>query len=137
MKKQLNCILLIDDDEPTNFLHTLVAEESGIAERVISVQSGHAALQYLTTEVDGQYPQPDLIFLDINMPRMNGWEFLERYKALEVGQQGGKVVIMLTTSLNPDDEEKAQEIGEINGFLNKPLTVEMIQKVVDQYFPSK
>lgn len=134
MKRKLNCILLIDDDEPTNFLHEMVIQEANCAEKVVAVQSGQAALDYLTSKEDEVHPQPDLIFLDINMPAMNGWEFLEHYKQLDQKQQGRIIVVMLTTSLNPDDKAKADQTVGIDNFMNKPLTVEALSKVIDKYF---
>ncbi|MEQ9403357.1 MAG: response regulator [Cyclobacteriaceae bacterium] len=134
MKKKLNCVLLVDDDESTNFLHELIIKQAGVTEKVIAEQSGASALEYLRSKSDGAYPQPDLIFLDINMPGMNGWEFLEEYKKLDKGQQGKFVVVMLTTSLHPEDEEKAQGMAEIDDFKNKPLTVDMLHEVIEKNF---
>lgn len=130
MKKKLNCILLVDDDSSTNYLHKMVIEEVGCAEKCVAVQSGEAALEYLN-----EHPAPGLIFLDINMPAMNGWEFLEAYQQLDCGKEGTIVVVMLTTSLNPDDKEKARQYGEINGFNNKPLTTEMVGDILHKHFP--
>lgn len=134
MKRKLNCVLLVDDDDATNFLHEMVVRESDITEEVRSVLSADAALEYLASKINGEHPQPDLIFLDINMPRMNGWEFLKHYKELPIGQKGGVVVVMLTTSLNPDDSTKATSIPAIRKFLNKPLTKEMINTVMEEHF---
>lgn len=134
MSNKLNCILLIDDDEATNFVHRMVIKKAGCAEEVVAVPSGQAALEYLTSEKNGQMPKPDLIFLDINMPAMNGWEFLKEYEKLEEAQKGQVVVVMLTTSLNPDDRRNAESIEAISSFENKPLTFEILQTIVDQYF---
>jgi len=135
IKKKLNCILLIDDDEPINFLHKMVIEKSDCAEKVEVKMNGIQALEYLRSEVNGQHPQPDLIFLDINMPAMNGWEFLDEYKKLSENMLAKLVVVMLTTSLNPDDHEKARAFGEIRGFHNKPLNVESLNKILLENFP--
>jgi CheY-like chemotaxis protein len=135
MKKKLNCILLIDDDEATNYIHKIVINKSECAEQVVAMQNGYDALDYLTKTKDGIYPQPDVIFLDINMPGMDGWEFLEEYEKLEDGQKGHIVVVMLTTSLNPDDEKKAKSLGNIKGFKHKPLSAEMIDEVIKEHFP--
>jgi CheY-like chemotaxis protein len=137
MKEKLNTILLIDDNQPTNFFHELVVKKADCAKECIAFQSGIEALEYLKTRVNGDYPQPDLIFLDINMPAMNGWEFLEEYNQLDKNQQGKVVVVMLTTSINPDDKEKASSIVEISGFMNKPLTVEMLNEEIKKHFPEK
>jgi len=134
MKQKLNCILLIDDDKPTNFINEVVIKQLDCAEKIVVVQNGSEALDYLKSKDDGEHPQPDLIFLDINMPAMNGWEFLEKYTELDKKQHGKVVVIMLTTSLNQDDEKKASGIPYINGFKSKPLTPEIMLEVLEEYF---
>ncbi|MDW3209783.1 MAG: response regulator [Reichenbachiella sp.] len=132
--KKLNCILLIDDDEPTNFLNEMIISQLNCTESIVAVQSGREALDYLGSQVDGQFPQPDLILLDINMPGMNGWEFLVKYKNLDESQKGKVIIMMLTTSLNPDDEAKAHGIKDIKSFMRKPLTKEAFIDVLDRYF---
>lgn len=134
MKKKLNCILLIDDDRATNFLHEMVLSEMSVADEIIAVESGMEALKYLTSIEGGKYPQPDLIFLDINMPVMNGWEFLEEYEKLDKSAKARFVLMMLTTSLNPDDHETAKTLPLVSGFLSKPLTPKMVQDVLEENF---
>lgn len=137
MKDKLNCILLVDDDEPTNFLNQMVIEELDITEHIRVAQNGQQALSYLkkTGIGDEQFPLPDLILLDINMPAMNGWEFLQHYSNLPAHQKANVVIVMLTTSLNPDDRAKAQEISDVTGFETKPLTVDKLQALLERYFP--
>ena len=130
MSNRLNCILLIDDDEPTNFLNKLTLEQSGCAQQIRIAQSGHEALDYLRESP----VRPDLIFLDINMPAMDGWEFLERYRGLPPARKADIVLIMLTTSLNPDDEKRTRSIPEVAGFENKPLTQGQLDNLLKKYF---
>lgn len=137
MREKLNTILLIDDDEATNFIHDMVIKQADVTENIVAVQSGKDALNFLTQKLDGEYQKPELIFLDINMPGMNGWEFLEEYNKLDDEQKGGIVTVMLTTSLNPDDEEKAKSINTVKNFLHKPLSTEMIHRVMRENFPDK
>ena len=131
MTKKLNCILFIDDDEPTNFLNKITAEQSGCTDRVEVFQSGQEALDYLS----GPFPSPDLIFLDINMPAMDGWEFLDRYRKLLRTNKADSILVMLTTSQNPDDEFKTREISEVAGFENKPLLEARLEDLLKKYFP--
>lgn len=139
MKQKLNCILFIDDDEPTNFLNEMIIENADCTGHIEIATSGEQALRYLDnnkgTDKSNRYPRPDLIFLDVNMPAMNGWEFLKEYNDLEDEQKGNIVIIMLTTSLNPDDKSKAEETPHISGFENKPLTEEKLAGLLMKYFP--
>lgn len=132
--KKLQTILLIDDDEATNFLHKYILEKEQFAENVVCMKSGQEALNYLTTKTDNNYPQPDLIFLDINMPGMNGWEFIEEYKQIDKDQRGEKIVVMLTTSTDPFEKEKATNIKQINLFKTKPLTSDMVSNIIKENF---
>src|ERR1035437_7122759 len=137
MKQKLNCVLVIDDDEPTNFFTRMILEESGCTDHIKVMQSGQEALDYLAkSEQAGcdasRYPSPDLIFLDINMPAMDGWEFLVEYRNLNAADKN--IVVMLTTSLFPEDKLKAEEMPEISGFENKPLTAEKLHKLLEKYF---
>jgi CheY-like chemotaxis protein len=135
MERKLNCVLLIDDDEPTNFLNQIIIESSGCAEEIKTAQSGSEALEYLLqTKSDQTYPCPDLIFLDINMPAMNGWEFLERYRQLDSHYKGKIMIVMLTTSLFPEDKQRSTEIPEISAFENKPLTEEKLDNILKRFF---
>ena len=127
----MNCILLVDDDPDDILYHRIIIEEASCAEKVDDVHNGIEALSYL--KKTGQLP-PELIFLDINMPRMNGWEFLDHYKDLDENQKSRIVILMLTTSANPNDLRKAQEIKEISGFETKPLTKESLAQVLKDHF---
>ena len=142
MKNKINCILLIDDDEPTNFISQMIIEEADCAAEIQIAYSGGQAIDYLTsqgTSTSGQntYPRPDLIFLDINMPAMNGWEFLQKYNSLEKEHKGNIVIIMLTTSLNPDDRLRSQDFPDVSGFENKPLTRVKLEALLKKHFPEK
>lgn len=136
--KKLNCILLVDDDEPTNFLNKMILEDVNCAKTIEVAESGRSALTYLEkASQKGNHSSPDLIFLDINMPAMNGWEFLEQYSSLKQRHKANVVIVMLTTSLNPDDRAKASKIPDVSGFETKPLTPEKLQSILKRYFPEE
>lgn len=132
MKRKLSCILLIDDDEPTNYLNELIIHEAGISDSVVSVQSGKKGLDILQGK-GGVSCDPELIFLDINMPAMNGWEFIDQYKQLS-NVQTSKIIVMLTASINKDDEIRASRINEIADYLNKPLSETILEEVLHKHF---
>jgi len=131
MKNKLKCILLIDDDEPTNFLNKLILKEMDCAEHIEVAQSGREAINFLTTN----RLMPELVFLDVNMPSMDGWEFIDLLDVFKRQQKNKAVTIMLTTSLNPDDEVRSKTFDQIDDFRQKPLSKKMMEEILDQYFP--
>jgi len=140
MKKKLNCVLLVDDDEHDNFFHKIVLEKAGITNNIEIAMNGRKALDFLTTkgeyrQSESSYPKPELIFLDINMPVMDGWKFLEEYQNLEDVKKGNTIIIMLTTSLNPADKINAEKFIEGSCFQFKPLTAGMINEIMQLHFP--
>ncbi|MCJ7465655.1 MAG: response regulator [Maribacter sp.] len=134
VREKLECILLVDDDEATNFIHSLVIKKMACAKEIVTRENGLKALDYLKNSGLGDFHRPDLILLDINMPHMNGWEFLEAYKSLDENQRAKAVIVMLTSPLGPDLAEKAKEIPNISGFMQKPLTTESMEGLLKHYF---
>lgn len=135
MKKKLHCILLVDDDLATNYIHTKVIQKAEIVEKIVAVTDGFDALEYLKEDKSEEYICPDIIFLDINMPGMDGWEFLDEYKKLDEVKKAKVVLVMLSTSLNPDDASMSKAIPSISGFKNKPLTVPLLENIIETHFP--
>ncbi|MGZ2370522.1 response regulator [Ancylomarina sp. YFZ004] len=134
----LDCILLIDDEEANNFLHRMMIKKAGIDTFVQTTYNGIEALEFLTCtgryESNEAYPQPGIIFLDINMPLMNGWEFLEEYDKLPEEQKGRIVMAMLTSSLNQDDVDRSKLNIDLKGFISKPLSVAKLNEVIETNF---
>lgn len=132
---KLDCVLLIDDDDATNFYHTIILEEEFIDGHIQSVRSAKEGLDFLLCKgAYAELPQPGIIFLDINMPGMNGWDFLAKYNELSKDIHNRSIVVMLTTSVNPDDKERAERIPVVKEFVHKPLTPEVFWKVVNENF---
>ena len=130
MKKKLNCILLVDDNDADNEFHSIIIQKVGITDNIQIAEDGEEALEFLKKE---NQVMPELIFLDINMPRMNGWEFLEEYKQLNIKEKQ-IIIVMLTTSVNPADMERANKIAEVTGFKVKPLNAAMLTEILELYF---
>jgi len=136
MNNKLNSILLIDDDEATNFIHQFVIQNHGSCNQIVTKLNGQEALDYLSTPNENGLPSPDIIFVDINMPTLDGWGFLEKYETQFEGQPS-KIIVMLTTSLNKHDKERAENMKVISEFRNKPLNAEILDEIVQKYFANK
>jgi CheY-like chemotaxis protein len=126
--KKLNCILLVEDNEFINVYNRKIIEKLYVCERIEVIEDATEALDYLHK----QTLMPDLILLDINMPRMNGWEFIEEF--LKMDREHKTKIVILSTSPNPDDIIKYSGFAEILCFEKKPLTKEKIHSIVTKYF---
>jgi CheY-like chemotaxis protein len=125
-------VLLIDDDNISNFINSRLISRLNIACKVQVKLNGQEALSYIN---DGKEKCPDLIFLDINMPVMNGFEFLQSYSRGSYSKRK-PIIIILTTSSDANDLEELQKYPEVCGFLNKPLTEDKITSVLRTHFIS-
>jgi len=129
--------MLVDDDQTTNFLNQLLLKKLAITDQILVAQDGQAALELLEQHcMTLTSTCPSLILLDVNMPGMNGIQFLEAFQQLSIAQQHTIIIVMLTTSLHPRDVERVQQL-HINGFLNKPLTREKINDLLRTHFQSE
>ncbi len=123
--------MLVDDNDADNDYHKSIIEEMDITDNIQIAENGLEALVFLTKE---NQILPDIILLDINMPKMNGWEFLEAFKHLDIKQKAHIVIVLLTTSQNPEDKKRAEQIKEISGFQVKPLSEESLKEIIENHF---
>lgn len=131
---RLDTVLIVDDDTNSSWFHQMLIQKYNLAEEVKIKADGQIALNYLLKLSKNKQPLPDLIFLDINMPVMNGWEFLQ---AIEFHPQldfTRTKLFILTTSLNPDDKLRVEEFPIVSGFLTKYLTVNQVNQLIHHHF---
>ena len=118
-------ILLVDDDETTNFYNELIIQKHFSEAKIVVMTNGQKALDYLE-----QNHPPTIILLDINMPVMDGFEFLRALTQQPISPF--PILAMLTTSLNANDLKLANHFPQIDAFLSKPLKVEDLQRLLPQ-----
>jgi CheY-like chemotaxis protein len=132
--RKINCTLLVDDDHITNFINRRLINKLDLTEKVATVTNGEEALEYVKDYcMINKECCPELILLDINMPVMNGLEFLKEYNNLEFENKRKVLVVMLSTSNNPSDLEKV-EAYKVDDFISKPLTEEKLLSVIEKHF---
>lgn len=127
----LRAIMMIDDSESDNYFHQRVLRKMGLGDKTFVFTHAQAALDQLG---EGSIEDVSLIFLDINMPGMNGFEFLEAYQEAGFAERDNVIVVMLSCSLNPADRMKAESFACVKEFFTKPLTKTAIDGLVDSYF---
>ncbi|SMB99859.1 response regulator receiver protein [Hymenobacter roseosalivarius DSM 11622] len=130
--EKLPCILLVDDDPVNNFLNQRLLEDLAIADQLLVALNGQEAFALLEQHCPDT-ACPALILLDVNMPVMNGFEFLFSYQQLPLAQKEAIVIIMLTTSVHAQDVERGRQL-HVADFLRKPLTKEKVRGMLRKHF---
>ena len=140
INQKISKILLIDDDEISNFYHEYLLQDKLKFEGEIRVcLNGKEGLNCLTNSQKKSVERedaasPDLVLLDINMPIMNGFEFIKEYAKIKKKIQSKIIICMLTSSLNDQDCIKVMQIGNVDYFMTKPLEEEQLLEIIDKEF---
>ncbi|WP_109299147.1 response regulator [Aquimarina sp. AU474] len=122
-------ILLVDDSNATNFYNKRIIQKTELVTEILTAKNGSEALDYLKAGII-----PQMIFLDVNMPVMNGWEFIIEYQKLNEEYKRSIIILMLGTALDENDREFAENTSEIREFQDKILTKEIVCNMVTKYF---
>lgn len=121
--------IIIDDDPISVLVCETLLKKTGFAEQVHSFSNGEKALAYFTERYARNEGLPDIIFLDVIMPVMDGWEFLEAYEALKNLPEISPHIVMLSAAFDPRDKEKAENSPLISEFISKPITKEILEEM--------
>lgn len=130
LKTKYRIAMLIDDNEIDNFINQKMLEGTNFAEKIFVYSSGKSALEYFKNiEQDKQLMKelmPDFIFLDINMPVIDGFQFLQEFQS--INEKAGNIakICILTTSINPSDRLRSLENKLVMSYVNKPLSEELL-----------
>jgi CheY-like chemotaxis protein len=113
-------VLLVDDDKICNFITEATLNRLGFAKEIHAVLNGKEALELINKHLTGDLAVPDIIFLDLNMPIMNGFQFIEAFEKLDFPKKNNVTIVVLTSSENPEDIIKAKKLG-VSHYMTKPI----------------
>lgn len=130
-KPSLKNVLVIDDDDDYNFIIGEIFNDTDLECTLIFKQWAKDALVYLE---ENQANFPDLIILDINMPVMNGWEFLKVYESRNYHITHPTIIVMHSSSIYQDDKDKAKTFSKVMEYVDKPISEKNIYRIRDTYF---
>lgn len=122
-------VLIVDDDPIFNFLHTRMLSLGGLAKEVHTALNGQQALDLLNGYFSGTAALPDAILLDLTMPELDGFGFLEALRKLKVPGMDRVNIVVITSSINPKDMERVKELG-VTKYLIKPVTLDKLKEAL-------
>ena len=125
-------VVLIDDDSISNFITEKLILRESFAQKVQCFLSADQALSYFESLIQGSGTFPDLIFLDLNMPGMDGWKFIKAYKNLPGTYTSQCRLFMLSSAVDAKDIVQAKSLEEVEAFISKPLTIEDIAVIKEK-----
>lgn len=131
LSQELKKVLVVDDDDDYNFLTEDTFRDTDLDCELVFKLMAQDGLDYLEANRDHF---PDLILLDINMPIMNGWEFLEAYKERGYHLDYPAMIVMISSSLYQEDKDKAKTYPKVVEYIEKPVTTENIHRIMDLHF---
>ncbi len=135
----LDTVLCIDDDPITLMLCKMVISKVSFSNEIATAKNGEEALNYFsalknTNANDESKNLPQLIFLDLNMPIMGGWQFLENFSSPDYSDYNHIKTIILSSTIDPEDLEKSKKYPMVIDFLSKPISKEMLEYVKTKFY---
>ncbi len=134
MSTKLENIVLIDDSGADNYYHQMIIEKANTCKTVTAYNLASKALNNIEDAIKQKQKLPELIFLDINMPIIDGWDFLKRYEEIVPQDLRQTVIIILSTSVNPSDHDRAAAHPSVAAYCSKPLSATKLQDIVAEHF---
>ncbi|MEM7374173.1 MAG: response regulator [Bacteroidota bacterium] len=122
-------VMLVDDNEIDNIINEKIIEANSFAENILVFQTGQEALEYLKSHQDREEELPEIVFLDINMPIMDGFQFLEDFENFSEKVLDKCKIIMLSSSISPKDIDRAASSRFVKKYLNKPLNARYLEAI--------
>lgn len=130
--RKYRTVMLIDDNEIDNLINQKMIEAAALTKNIYTHTGAKSAIEFLRNMEKLEIADevlPDVIFLDIDMPLMDGFQFLDEFEKLSSKTKKTCKIIMLTSSINPQDSDRAKKYGNVKLYLNKPLSHESIQNI--------
>ncbi|HVB04567.1 MAG TPA: response regulator [Chitinophagaceae bacterium] len=131
MHRTIENIFLIDDDPIHQQIAKMMIDRQDIPPKIQSFQEAELALEYLKTNASDPGSLPDLILLDLNMPIMDGWDFLDEFEKIRNSFSKPISIHVLTSSVNEDDVTRATKYSSVSGYLVKPMNRDAIAKLLN------
>jgi CheY-like chemotaxis protein len=131
MSKTKLKVLLVDDDSIYQYIASKTLDATGLTQKIITCSNGEEAYRFLEKNMNNPQELPDIILLDVNMPVMNGWEFLHAFKNLHSPSLKDIPIFLVTSSVNDADINYAQQFSNVQDYIVKPLVKEKLSTILN------
>lgn len=128
--KQIELLALVDDDDTFIFITKKIIEKTNHVKEVKVFNNGLDALNYLKDNLNTQYKLPEIIFLDLSMPIMDGWQFLDEFTSIESNNIKKIIIYICSSSISPHDILKAKKISAVSDYIIKPVTKDKFTEII-------
>lgn len=129
MNTKINLACIVDDDNTYIYSVSRVLKSSEVFKNYVVFSNGFEAMEYFKTVVKDAEKIPDILFLDINMPFMDGWHFLEEFAELKPQLAKIVTIYMVSSSVLQQDMNRAKDLSDVTGYIVKPINVEQFEKI--------
>jgi CheY-like chemotaxis protein len=132
--EKINTICVIDDDHIYHFTLSKLVEKSKLFNELLSFTDGEQALSFFRKNAGNSDEWPDVILLDINMPMVDGWYFIEELTRMMTNSQKKILVYMVSSSVDSRDIDRARNVNILQDYIIKPVTLDVLKRIHSQYF---
>jgi CheY-like chemotaxis protein len=128
--KKVDTVCIVDDDDIYQFTTTILLRKTELVNKIVVFSNGLKAIDFLKKEMGNKENIPDILLLDVNMPVMDGWEFLEEYLLIRSKLPKSVVIYMVSSSVDERDVLRAKSISALSGYLVKPISSENLMDII-------
>lgn len=129
MNKKINLACVVDDDSTYTYSVSRVLKSSPVFDKYVVFNNGFEAMEYFKASLKDDEKIPDILFLDINMPVMDGWHFLQEFAEIKPHLAKAVTIYMVSSSILNQDIEKAKSISDVTGYIVKPINVQQFERI--------
>lgn len=132
MDRKIDTVCIVDDDDIYQLTASFEIEKTNLVKNIIFFSNGLKAINYFKTEINNVEKLPDVMFLDLNMPIMDGWQFIEEYTLLKPTIQKLMIIYLVSSSVDQRDMDRAEKISAVYGYMVKPIGRQRLVEVFSE-----